>query len=653
LGSEEILRDIREARRPTPIAWEGLLETILDQYRQHVDDLSHAVQKDAVQNSADARDPDAPSLRVTFELAEDVKAPIFIIQDSGTVGLTGKIPRPGELERDLPEEERWTRFEGLAFLRKNPRALGARGQGKFIFVGISGEKMIVYDTLRKDGVYRIGARHLGDLSQPLEGKEAIDKLHEYLPTLPPLREVGTRIVIVRPKKELVHALKSGKFERYIKTTWWRLLEDPRVEILLKHGSGPVRVQIPDDLVLPRGDSRDAKVWIREWDPVRAGRRRHYIRKLHLCWVRKPLADDIKGVAVLRGGMVVERIPISDLAALPPQISDHIYGFVEGDDGVDFLLKKIEDPTHYKFSRLGWGKNMFAQVKSYVSRELQLFAREKLGVERPERARSLFHVVRKFNRILKALDIYPFEVRITEPIGPPGAPPKPIDLVFSKPELPRPYPRVDFGETVRIRVAVANRTKHQASVKVRVHSEQNQILREEMRDEDIAIGSGERRELPLLEVTISREKYIEGECKIMGLLNCLEHPDFEKGTDLDKSTCRLWIQQDPPPGKGIFRDIDQVKDIPSRLGDREVRLQYRVEPHLEGGCVLKVNMGHPAYEKRCLTTDETDRYIFELMAQATPPVLAEQGGEPFDVDDPDEILRRSIALTSAILEKYYS
>jgi hypothetical protein len=39
----------------------------------------------------------------------------LVLQDQGTYGLTGRVLRPDELEADLPVEERWGRFENLAF----------------------------------------------------------------------------------------------------------------------------------------------------------------------------------------------------------------------------------------------------------------------------------------------------------------------------------------------------------------------------------------------------------------------------------------------------------------------------------------------------------------------------------------------------------
>lgn len=659
---DEVMKDLEEQSRATPISWEDLIENILDAYRLYVDDLSHAVQKDAIQNSVDARDPEADGLEITFKLTR-AGGEKLIIEDNGTVGLTGRILREDEYEKDLPEEERWGRFEGMAFKRENPRALGARGQGKFIFVGMSKNKMIVYDTLRKDGVYRLGARHLGKiLYPPPENEAARKKLKKYFPDLSPLNQAGARIIVSKPYETLKEAIKTGRFTRYIQTTWWPILTDPtyNVSILIKFDGKEEKVGFPEDLKFPPDDTKDVKVWIREWDPIRKGYkiRALSIRKLHLCWSEKPLAEDVKGIMVIRGGMVVERVPVSELmTGAPPKITDHIYGYVEGDEGVQFQLKTIEDPTHYKFRRKGgWGKkNIFGTMLAYVSEQLQQFAQKKLGLEKTKKIKDFASLLKRFNRIVRSLGISPFDVGVVRPMPPSMQPPslKPIDLIFSTPEFPRSSPRVNYGEEIRnFRVNVANRTGQAARIRVRIYTEQADIVRDKILFKDDDIPPGETRQFGPFKLKITR-KYTAGECRIKGLLNCLRHPDFEKGADLDKSTCRFWVEQNPPPGKGPFRDIVPVRGITCKIGGHEMRLDHRVDPHPEGGYVLKYNTEHPAYKEKCRTDEETDEYIIELMAKGLSPILIASDHELFrGLDDPHEIITRSSALCSEILAKYY-
>jgi hypothetical protein len=148
--------------RPTIVNWENILNRIVDDYEGFVT-IPHGVQKDATQNGWDARVKKKKGKHwgMRFSLQDNgLGTNIVVFTDWGTTGLTGRVLSGDDLNKDLPIEERWGRFENLAFT-KDPteEALGARGQGKFIFLAASKTKRIVYDTLREDGIYRFGARY--------------------------------------------------------------------------------------------------------------------------------------------------------------------------------------------------------------------------------------------------------------------------------------------------------------------------------------------------------------------------------------------------------------------------------------------------------------------------------------------------------------
>ena len=68
-----------------------------------------------------------------------------------------------EMNQDLQVSENGVVFENYAFANddasKDKGLLGSRGRGKFIFTGVFKKtNTIFYDTLRDDGVYRIGKR---------------------------------------------------------------------------------------------------------------------------------------------------------------------------------------------------------------------------------------------------------------------------------------------------------------------------------------------------------------------------------------------------------------------------------------------------------------------------------------------------------------
>src|SRR3712207_6195079 len=131
----------------------AICNNIADSYP---DGVPHGLQKDAIQNAVDAR-KGRGAVRVEFKLVENDKGNFLTISDSGTSGLTGPVLDIEDYEVDLPEDAHWARFESFAFTKESPDAIGARGQGKFIFLRAAKEYTMYYDTLRDDGVYRVGA----------------------------------------------------------------------------------------------------------------------------------------------------------------------------------------------------------------------------------------------------------------------------------------------------------------------------------------------------------------------------------------------------------------------------------------------------------------------------------------------------------------
>jgi hypothetical protein len=644
----------------TPVSWENLIATIIDQYYQYVVDISHAVQKDAIQNSWDARGSDVDKWKVEFIWMKDsVGKKMFIMEDYGTTGLTGKILPEDEYDKDLPEEERWGRFQGLAFRRESTKALGARGQGKFVFVGASKNSRIIYDTLRDDGIYRLGVRTLGDIVE-LEGKEAEDLMRSYSPDLSPLTHLGTRVIIDEPVKELEHAAKSGDFVRYIQTTWWPLLNDYKVNIRVEADGKEWKVTFPSDLAFPSSDTKDLKVWTKDKLPIkRKSIKGLCISRLQICWNSKPVKEDIRGIAVIRGGMVIENIPVVDLLpSVDIELSKRIYGYVEGDMGVQFLLKKIEDPTHYKFGKKGgWGqKNIFGAIKDVVSGELQEFANEKLGLKKGTTEARDYLTIQEFNRIMKAIGLS-FEGLGSGGGGGGGGvgPKKLINLVFPSPNFPDPLRRVEYGQEITdLQVKIVNATMAPATVLLRIYTEQESLQREVILDKTFPpIPSRERASDGPFAVKVEKGNYTDGKCSLTAKLVCLDHPDYPKGQELDEIRHIFWVAQDPPLGKGPFRKIIRSSDVTDSIGDKVVKVDGQVVPHLGGGHDLIVNLDHPLYKDRCKNKDDEPEYVIELMAKKLPHVLIAENLEPFKgVEEAEKIVRLSWSLYSELMGKYY-
>src|SRR6266571_2729502 len=367
--------------RETVVNWLNLVLQIVDGYKAQGRGIAHGVQKDAVQNSWDARTDSktGQGWKMRFELITSNNKAFFAFTDEGTCGLTGRVLRPEEMEEDLPEEERWGRFESLAFTKSAQGSivpLGSRGRGKFIFVGASKDYSIFYDTIRSDGSYRLGTRTVRKTSSPIrawnngQARQELDLISGRL--LKSLTSPGTRIVVQSPIGEVVETMRSGEFARYIGETWWEIISRFDAKIIVSVGDKETIVEVPKEFELPDRDSDQAKTWIQENVKLAAGKDEYLVKRLHIVSKRAGVPEDIRGVAIQRGGMKVCSV---EARYMPQDLADSIYGYVTLDREAERQLLIDESPEHYGFDfRFGLPK----AIRHYIEEEIGRFARAKLG-----------------------------------------------------------------------------------------------------------------------------------------------------------------------------------------------------------------------------------------------------------------------------------
>lgn len=213
--------------RNAPANYVTICHSIADSYPVAI---AHGLQKDAIQNSLDARKSKKATVRVHFRVIKNKRGKFLTFTDSNTTGLTGDVKSNIEDYKHLGKNDHWARFEAFAFTKDDPDALGARGQGKFIFLRASEQYLMFYDTLREDGVYRLGATQVTTVGrknfpfdEKWEGAIAKSKLQEYC-GLEPLSEVGTRIIVCKPIDEVLEDIRTGVFVSAIQETWFRAIE---------------------------------------------------------------------------------------------------------------------------------------------------------------------------------------------------------------------------------------------------------------------------------------------------------------------------------------------------------------------------------------------------------------------------------------------
>lgn len=622
----EIAEDDLKTARETVTHWPELVVHVVDGYRSNGKGLTHGVQKDAIQNSWGARKKERGiGWSVRFELIESSGLTFLTIEDRGTCGLTGRVLKPEEYLEDLPEEERWGRFESLAFSRgQSEKVLGSRGRGKFIFVGASQDQTILYDTLRGDGVYRFGFRTVKKISSPVnsfDGKVGAKKITEYTKgLLKPLKTVGTRVMIVNPVTELVDAVKSGELKRNIEETWWEILHRYGADIRV---SGE-KVILPEGLILNAKESESRKVWKLKNQLLRIGGKRYKIKEFYaVCDKKNLIPEDIRGVSIQRSGMKICSI---SLDYLPKEIGEGLFGYVIIDRDFETELLKDEGVEHYSFDFV---KQHPRALKNWIRTELNKFAREKLGLgvdprrlEEERYTNAERKALNAFNLITSRLG---FRTGPNPPPPPPQPPPPPPVVV----KLIMPYfrfphedtTRANYGETIEnIALKVLSRKpEFKARIQLNVLLGEDEV--DELLDGDFSIKTGEQQVFGPSELNINPVIFPkQGEYKINARMISLE--DEDKGEVLDELNRRFYVEQDPPPSGGIFERCES-SDFP----EEHAELMGYPEPGIRKGTyVLKYNKNHPAKQAVEDDEDKLADYLFLLMALALPQIDLQVYGE---------------------------
>lgn len=654
-----------DEQRETTINWPGLVQRVIDDYRQHTT-LAHGVQKDAIQNAWDARRSrrHATGWSCTFDLFLGSEGASFLaITDRGTWGLTGRVLSADEYYEDLPELERWARFESLAFTHPEGAAegqLGARGQGKFIFVGASAEQRMLYDTLREDGVYRLGVRTVEPTRSPVyvwDGEAAINRLKAYHNSLEPLQEIGTRVIIDSPTDELTNAIVSGAFARHIAETWWPIILKHGAEISVRvttEGVPPdvVTVGVPTEIELPDAENSRYDVWLKKNHRIDYQGDSFVVKRLHVVRDRRGVADeDMRGVALIRGGMKVMSLPMRHV---PSEIGDAVVGFVEFDRALDDEMKRLESPTHYSFDL---GRGLGRKLKNYVEDELSAFAREKLGQGADPRAVNAERHREAERRALAAINRAARSMGIIGRHGPGGGTPprtnpsvdQPLAAVLIPPVFPSGTRRLNFGDSAEASAFIRSRLDAPALVRASLyltHGDETILRFDEM---DLALeAGGESSLVGPLRLAFEPDVHGPGEYTVRAKAVLLQETSgLMKGHE-HKTAYRFWLEQDPPE-VGIFDEVEG-------LNYQEIPIDAEVVRSSSGGWKFQYNTSHPAKRREDQTEDSLFDYLLRLMARELVFVDL-RSGEPTqftadDLESPDETYRKAAMITSRILYEYY-
>lgn len=646
--------------RRTVRNWPDDVKTIVDGYREHTV-IAHAVQKDAIQNSWSAKvNRRGDGWNITFELAEARDRKFLLITDVGTTGLTGRILMPEEYEMDLPAEERWGRFEGVAFTQpRAERTLGSRGRGKFIFVGASKEYTILYDTLRGDGTYRFGFRTVIKTESPVmayDGELGKQKIREMTGNLiSPISSVGTRIIIVNPLDEVVHDIRRGSLFRYIGETWWEILAKYNASITIRVDGRERLVGIPPDFNLNEEDSERVKVWVKKNQRIPGGLSGANIKNLHLIYKTDgPISEDLRGVAIQRDGM---KICVIEPKYMGREIADRLYGYVNFDAQTEELLLDDEGIEHYNYD---FRKALPGAIKRFVEDEMLRFAQEKLGygtdareVRRQQQRNAERRALVAANSFARALGIGAGPGPRREGHGGGGTPRK-IRIQMEELQLPRPADlRVNYGESVKnIKMRIINDNGRDVDLRVKFFLRYYDRVMKVFAEQDITLKADSvSEEIGPFEVEC-RESDFPDSGKYTVVARILSLMDEDKGVELDYKTKSYYLEEDPPM-RGLFERCEAFG-----FPDEEPIMFWMgySEYGSERGLILYYNLNHPGYVPVSESEEDLAEYIIRIAGQEICRFdLIQEIPVLFTIeqkDDPEEILKQERKVLGELIYKFW-
>ena len=589
----------------SPTDYIHLMENVLDSYTMGLD---HGLQKDAIQNGVDARKRDKKwkDWSFTISLIENEKGNFLILEDSGTVGLTGKLTAK-DVKNIFPnQEERWARFESLAFGKNESSSLGARGQGKLIMFRSSKSHTLVYDSLREDKSYRMGMSKISNTGRTvlaLEGKEAEKALFRIC-GLTPLSHVGTRVIVIDPDAEVIAAIEDDSMLSYVEDTWWPIiLAGGKIRIIARGAEVDAEIPLRIKQLRAKGKNNNPqfkveKISNRSFTAGKGKQEKFEIKELVIGYDANGIPEENQGISIFRGGMKIENYSVK--TDLHPE-TENIYGYIICSEKLDEALRENELPSHYGFrSKTG----ICAKLEREIDKTVADFARSQLKIgenREPEsdnfRSATMKDAMRLFTDVIKDLHLFGTE----QGSGGGGGGnnlylKKPISLTIENLQFPDPtFARVNYGDKLEnFKVCINNRTITSLKYELIGHIKQGGAIVSTLETFSGKSVSGKKIEHPLEK----QNKYaipINEEIFSYPGVYTLEFQLLDSSSRIKRQQAivsrKFYVAQDPPLPAGPFKveSVDFNKYFP------EMAMKQSFLQRAGDDSILYVNITHAAYE----------------------------------------------------------
>lgn len=349
---------------PIPQNYKNNVDWILGAYTDAGVTFPNGFQKDAIQNAVGARKTNKwKNWRCDISLVKTEKGKYVIVEDFGTVGLTGKIIPISEINElmanggKLGPDERLSRFTSMFNSGGNTTGGGLFGAGKSVYSVASQSYTYYYDSLREDGVYVANINRCGQVLPESLTNEDAKKFIRDETGLSEKKSTGTRIIIEKPREDLIDSIQNETIVPYIQESWWRIIER------LKDGAAIV-VNGKEVLVPELIKNATHHFELQNAETYTDGYR---VKHFGLYTFDNKRDDSWSGISYYRKGMKIGDIDLKDI---PKKIDGKFWGYVEVDEQWEDELSGIEDRVHFGVSRGKKNTKTFQNLKNYCNKKVR-------------------------------------------------------------------------------------------------------------------------------------------------------------------------------------------------------------------------------------------------------------------------------------------
>lgn len=354
---------------PIPQNYKNNIDWILKSYFDQGISFSNGFQKDAIQNAVGARATDRwDNWNCDISLIKNDIGLFVVVEDTGTVGLSGKNYTSKEIQdmmangEKLKSDERLARFTSMFNSGGNETGGGLYGAGKSVYSAASNDYTYYFDSLRADGLYVANANKCGQVYDKAFENEDAQRFIKENTGLNPKETIGTRIIIFNPKEELINSIDTGEINKFIEESWWLIINrlDNNSSITVNNK----QIVIPEELMKENA--------IHSFDLPFAEQYQDYHRVKHLGFYifDEEIPYIWQGVSYYRKGMKIGEVELKDI---PEKIEGKYWGYVEVDKEWEEELSEVEDSIHFGVSKNKKIKVCYQNLKKYCQNKI----REKL------------------------------------------------------------------------------------------------------------------------------------------------------------------------------------------------------------------------------------------------------------------------------------